>query len=606
MARLICEVVILDENLRGPAHLAAAWLASAQTAFGLEVLAKPAEVTVESDGFVSTKTVYQSLRETRQAIKGHHPFLVAVTAKPLKGTKYVNLFSAAEQDAEGRFSGLGTITTAGVDALVGELPVEAYLVHQLLGFCARWAVGEALLHPEAPTSCFFHQRIDRTRIAESMRHWRLCDKCHARLTPVLDNAQLASLRTAMERAFGALTSDEPAKTFMSMLRGERNAKQGSQERHDVAGGEPMTRFNWLHLSDLHVGMGGGAFAAWNAVEEWFIHDLKQLISRCGPLDAVLFSGDLTQRASAAEFGQLQQLLDRLWTRFREQGCDPVLLPVPGNHDLARPLGREHEPLHVALKGWWGSERLHSDWFWDKDRGADYRAYVASLFAEYTKWFDACPFVPKTIKRGLLPGDFSFTLEKNGIKLGVVGLNSSYLHLDDEVREQLDVSPRQLEALRSPFYNWAEEHDFALLMTHHPPTWLEKNARMRYEAGVYPTGRNLHWFDAHVFGHMHESRVVDEVIGGAERKRRQAPSLFGLEKFATPAGAQTDRRHGYAFATIEIQDPAARKAVLRDRVVRAQRHVAGTWHFSADEESVLHEADGLGPPAALTWTPPRKV
>ena len=42
-------------------------------------------------------------------------------------------------------------------------------------------------------------------------------------------------------------------------------------------------------------------------------------------------------------------------------------------------------------------------------------------------------------------------------------------------------------------------DFALLMTHHPPTWLTTKAREELYGEIAPPGR----FVAHLYGHMHE-------------------------------------------------------------------------------------------------------
>ena len=40
------------------------------------------------------------------------------------------------------------------------------------------------------------------------------------------------------------------------------------------------------------------------------------------------------------------------------------------------------------------------------------------------------YLPQNVKSGLLPGDFAVTIEKEGVKLGIVGLNTSFLQLAD--------------------------------------------------------------------------------------------------------------------------------------------------------------------------------
>lgn len=82
--------------------------------------------------------------------------------------------------------------------------------------------------------------------------------------------------------------------------------------------------NLLHLSDLHFG-------------KHFLPDVGEALlaraERLGP-DAVVVSGDLTQRAKPREFEQARAFLDRLPAVPR--------IVVPGNHDI--PLYRIHERL----------------------------------------------------------------------------------------------------------------------------------------------------------------------------------------------------------------------------------------------------------------------
>jgi 3',5'-cyclic AMP phosphodiesterase CpdA len=83
----------------------------------------------------------------------------------------------------------------------------------------------------------------------------------------------------------------------------------------------------LHLSDLHFGK----------VDPQVLEPLVQTIAGLRP-DVIAVSGDLTQRAKAAEFQQARQFLDRL---------DAPLVVVPGNHDvpLFNPYGRFVQRFH---------------------------------------------------------------------------------------------------------------------------------------------------------------------------------------------------------------------------------------------------------------------
>ena len=52
-------------------------------------------------------------------------------------------------------------------------------------------------------------------------------------------------------------------------------------------------FNWLHLSDLHYGLGGQG-PLWPNVRESFFKDLERVLPRIGTVHCVCFTGDLVQ------------------------------------------------------------------------------------------------------------------------------------------------------------------------------------------------------------------------------------------------------------------------------------------------------------------------
>ena len=53
----------------------------------------------------------------------------------------------------------------------------------------------------------------------------------------------------------------------------------------------MTDFNWLHISDLHLGM-KDLRNYWPNVERDFFNDLEYVLKQTGPLDLILLTGDL--------------------------------------------------------------------------------------------------------------------------------------------------------------------------------------------------------------------------------------------------------------------------------------------------------------------------
>jgi len=329
----------------------------------------------------------------------------------------------------------------------------------------------------------------------------------------------------------------------------------------------MTRINWLHLTDLHVGMREQGHL-WPGIKDNFRTDLKKLHSKSGPWDLVIFTGDLTQQASVEQFVQLDEFLDELWGWFNELGSKPSLVAVPGNHDLVRP--RPNDPSVVVLTRWEDNGKVHDE-FWS-DANSPYRAVVNVAFENYMRWWEKTPH-KLAGQRGLLPGDFSSIYTKNGASIGIVGLNSAYLQLTNEdFLGKLALSARQFQsACDGDGPSWVRKRNASLLITHHPPDWLTEGARAELRSDI--ATNNL--FALHLFGHMHAARFeVASVGGGPIARVSQGTSLFGLE-YSGDGAKKVERRHGYAACQIElIEDKGHLKIWPRDAKLPG-----GQWKFT---------------------------
>ncbi len=204
----------------------------------------------------------------------------------------------------------------------------------------------------------------------------------------------------------------------------------------------METFGWLHLSDLHWGMTGQGHL-WPNIREQFLDDLKNLHERCGPWQAVFFTGDFVQRGTEAEFQRLDEVLGELWGILRKVGSDPVLLGVPGNHDLCRP---PRSPAVKVLSRWDEFPEVQAE-FWETCE-SPYRQVVDHAFEAYSAWWAQCPFRNRlSTRQGTLPGDFSATITHRGLKVGVVGLNTAFLQLTEgDYQGKLACNSRQFHAV----------------------------------------------------------------------------------------------------------------------------------------------------------------
>lgn len=306
----------------------------------------------------------------------------------------------------------------------------------------------------------------------------------------------------------------------------------------------MTIINWLHLTDFHCDAPGQVWLQ-DAVKDAFMDDLQSLYRISGPWDIVFFTGDLA--FSGREYSAAQHAIDELWNKFHSLGCDPVLLAVPGNHDLQRPTADAVAHLQEMRKS---------------ESTSDLARFLAANFEGYNKWWDGnikrgtgattCPKSRVEARdwfSGYLPGDFAVTIAKDGLNVGIMGLNTTFWDFDDNGKG--DILAEQVQFVPESVAKWAKAHHAAFLLTHHPPEEMSRTARNHLESIVDPAGT----FTAHLYGHVHEP-IVEEIVIAHSPTRRMlgGASMFGLPK--KNEGDSRDPRnriHGYSAGRLDIPE-----------------------------------------------------
>jgi predicted MPP superfamily phosphohydrolase len=398
---------------------------------------------------------------------------------------------------------------------------------------------------------------------------RFCPKCGVELTGLDWRLKVVGAKAdEVERVAGSLASklagvkvSFPARNSTSIAQyahqgaGQARPEQPPPPKADLkstptlgASREgPMTSFAWLHLTDLHWGMHEQSWL-WPRMKEKFFQDLESLHPKSGPWDLVLFTGDLAYKGSPEEFKKVDEVLDRLWEHLGKLGSKPVLLAVPGNHDLVRP--KANQPEVEVLRDWSTKPKIQQ-LFWD-DPKSDYRRVVKKAFRNYLAWWEKQPLKPPNVRSGMLPGDFSVSIKKETAQLGIVGLNTTFLQLaEGEYKGKLALSARQFHnACGDDAPEWVKKNQVCLLLTHQPPDWLSHESREELNTEIADPGQ----FAAHLFGHMHEACYTVTGQGGAELRRFwQGRSLFGMERFVGKSGKQVERIHGYSAGKVELRN-----------------------------------------------------
>lgn len=335
----------------------------------------------------------------------------------------------------------------------------------------------------------------------------------------------------------------------------------SLQKENAEGKNKLKKISWLHLTDLHRGMVQQK-TLWAAVREEFYRDLKRVAERSGLWDMVLFTGDLTQYGREEDFELLEITLLELWEVFDILGCKPLLLPVPGNHDLLRPtpetkISRAKKVDVEDLKFFdlWDKEIREAFW---KNKNSKYRKVIEKVFSNYEEWQDRTkvPLAKKSDKckyqAGLLPGDFSASIEVKGVMVGIVGLNSTFLQLrSGNFEGRLDINKSQVDkACGGDLHKWVKENHINILMTHQPPNWFSPDALKHFKANILDRDN----FTFHIYGHMHEGSSEEVSIAGSQTHREiQGASLFGYEEWVKNNEQQVQRIHGYNAVNITVSD-----------------------------------------------------
>lgn len=338
--------------------------------------------------------------------------------------------------------------------------------------------------------------------------------------------------------------------------------------------ESPNTFGWLHISDFHAGM-NGSNNKWEQIRTKFHQDISRHIERHGNIDLVVFSGDLTQKGTNEEYAAVLSELKILWGKFRDLSQNPALFLVPGNHDLTRP--KAGSPILLAIAQW-GQDGIEEQLMNTPD--SFYLQDLQKCFSGYSKLIEEIKKtdIPLALDhQGTLPGEGSAILKVGDYKVGVVGINTAWSHLQGgNLKPKIHVSEEQIHhSVPSSLEGWIASNHINLLVTHHPESWFTDESAATFRNEINPLGR----FSAHLFGHMHESINKLEDFGqGKSKLSLQAASLFGLEKYAQN---RYDRRHGYYYARLNFDEHQLRVWPKRAETING----AGGWSMRPETASL---------------------
>lgn len=351
------------------------------------------------------------------------------------------------------------------------------------------------------------------------------------------------------------------------------------------------RFNWLHLTDFHFGLSAQRYL-WPTLRAAFLQDLGAMHDKSGPWDAVLFTGDLAQQGVAQEFkGMEKEVLSKIYEELTKLGSgNAKLYCVPGNHDLKRPAPKSANAAVDVLLDVGSFDRCREA-FWANPKG-DYRKVINKSLKCYTDWWNKCPWRNSNVKDGILPGDFSATHEVRGLKIGIAGLNTTFLQLGPgDYREKLEWDVRQLAGVCDDDVDaWAKAHDACILLTHQGADWLTAECQQHGDSELAPNGR----FALHLYGHMHVPKLslIPSLGESTHHMRLLGRSAFGLEFHGN---SRVERIHGYSSGALFFNEDGTVDARIWPRLATND---TGPWRFVSDEANYHLEEDRATKPRTV--------
>ena len=307
------------------------------------------------------------------------------------------------------------------------------------------------------------------------------------------------------------------------------------------------KFNILFLSDLHWSIKDRD--RWNILEGNFFSSLKQAIKDAGPIDLIIFGGDLVNTGAPEEYEgkhSVETFLNRLKKAASLEGVEVPFLVVPGNHDVRRPFGPK--PGDSELKQFLLEQQKHAF-----ESNSPQCGFIQDAFSNFSKWSNN--FINEQTEKvlahsqytkGVLPGDFSCSISKGNFRVGIVGLNSTYLQLHEgKFKKLLHVDRKQLLQITGENCDhWMTSNDLNILVTHHPSSWFNSDSEKSFNEEIF----NPKWFGVHLHGHMHEAvwNLRAASPASAHQYIFQSPSLLSSKSVEHEDGRMTERISGYCI------------------------------------------------------------
>jgi len=259
---------------------------------------------------------------------------------------------------------------------------------------------------------------------------------------------------------------------------------------------------WLHLSDFHV---GADHYAQKRLFDKIIEHVKEQVGEGFVPDLVFITGDIANKGGKDEYQTFRkEFYIPLEEALGGKDWQGRLYAVPGNHDVARPVADGLNRQKLVEPG---------SRFFDPDKtGKAARDQVVPRFKHY-KQLMPCAATSDWVAAA--EGAFADKLTIKEQSVGIVGLNTAWLSMDNQDKSQLTPGIPLAEAALAKI----KDCQVRIVLGHHPLHWLieEHITRLRSLFGKHRV--------IYLHGHMHKAEGRREEGAGEPFLAFQAGAAF---------------------------------------------------------------------------------
>ncbi|WAC18115.1 metallophosphoesterase [Luteolibacter sp. SL250] len=246
---------------------------------------------------------------------------------------------------------------------------------------------------------------------------------------------------------------------------------------------------WLHISDFHTGKDKvDQIRIYNKI----IEDADRQCKSSGYPNFVFVSGDIANKGLTAEYELYEKcFLDPLIGVLGGDIIGKIFL-VPGNHDIDRSKAKAVQRKGVLA--------VYPEFLDNNEQGLDLRSPLLARFSNYESYPWA--LLEKEVWVSSMEGIYTKEVDVNGILIGILGINTSWLCDESDDYMQLTPGLLMVEAGLDKLRKCKK----VIVMGHHPISWLTPSVGERLSALFSQKGV------IYLHGHLHKTKQGIQILG----------------------------------------------------------------------------------------------